>query len=1034
MAGSKELKTSVVVSGSVVKHGFSEIQSQFVALSEYVQQLSAQLISFGEECADTYGEYEQNMADARAALATGTYKDNNKALNEAMTGLDEYAQKWAETTRFTTADVSEAISEAAHAGWDYTKMLEGIPEAMLLAQAGGLDLSTSMDYIVKSANATKTEFSDLGNLIDEWVVAANTGATNVDEIGQAMVKLGQVSTFADSTSELMTMLTILANSGSVGTEAGTLLRNTMIRLVAPTASASKAMESLGVTADEVEEALDGDDEKLAAMMQTLKDSGFDAYDKDGNLRSFLDIFTDLNTVLDDMTEEEKNDVLSTIFPQRSITGAKALLDAISSGEWKEAYDAINASAGAAQEASDIMMDTQEGELKILESRWEALKLAVGEEITGQIRSAAGVLGDIINDINNMDPAIFSGLVTGLETIAGLGVGLTIVGTAVKVISALGVGGGIGAAAIALGALAVGVAKYQEAMDKATYSGLFGDMTIDTDAIDTYTTTIGSDFETAMGKIQGFNEAMEQSASSYQTAAEGLSGSLLTTMLTGGTLTKDDEENLFSLGDDMYKALVDGITNGTAAQMDFWEYLFGGEGTAEENGDYRNIISTLNTGYDEALLEAEALGQGLRDKLTAAFADGTLTQEEYNDILNYMKEYNAAMAKAAAEAQSEQDLIDAQVLMAKSQAVGLDSVQEASDLITGKRTAGLDELETSYLTNYFRLKNAGASDEELAAATAAYEAKRAEYSGNYDDILMSLWGTGLDSSDMAGDYATLQDITSQFLAGTIGMDEVNAQLKGNDYLSRYMDSYIAAMGGYDEMVSRINTFDAAGDKESADKLRQVLAMRELISSVTNAGFGLTDNDMAPFLEEIGLSGNRYDQGSSVADEFIQEAIEVSSEGTTEQVLAAQESMQAVADANPIAFQAYVDTSGIIHSGTTAGTGGTGFFGRYAEGGRATTASIFGEAGAEWAIPEEHTLRTAELLDSARKASGFTWPELLARTGGMNAGTTGSGSTLVYSPTINANDTSGIAAVLENDKKRLENWFRNMQTRERMVSYA
>ena len=34
--------------------------------------------------------------------------------------------------------------------------------------------------------------------------------------------------------------------------------------------------------------------------------------------------------------------------------------------------------------------------------------------------------------------------------------------------------------------------------------------------------------------------------------------------------------------------------------------------------------------------------------------------------------------------------------------------------------------------------------------------------------------------------------------------------------------------------------------------------------------------------------------------------------------------------------------------------------YAEGGRATEASVFAEAGPEWAIPEAHSARTAELI--------------------------------------------------------------------------
>ena len=91
--------------------------------------------------------------------------------------------------------------------------------------------------------------------------------------------------------------------------------------------------------------------------------------------------------------------------------------------------------------------------------------------------------------------------------------------------------------------------------------------------------------------------------------------------------------------------------------------------------------------------------------------------------------------------------------------------------------------------------------------------------------------------------------------------------------------------------------------------------------------------------------------------------------------------------------------------------------YANGGRATEASVFGEAGPEWAIPERHDDRTAALLDAARRASGFTWGEIISRFGGLNANPNNSPVVLNYSPVINANDTNGVAGALAADKENL-----------------
>ena len=107
--------------------------------------------------------------------------------------------------------------------------------------------------------------------------------------------------------------------------------------------------------------------------------------------------------------------------------------------------------------------------------------------------------------------------------------------------------------------------------------------------------------------------------------------------------------------------------------------------------------------------------------------------------------------------------------------------------------------------------------------------------------------------------------------------------------------------------------------------------------------------------------------------------------------------------------------------------------YAEGGRATEASIFGEAGPEWAIPEEHTDRVAALLNSARQAAGFTWGELIGRNGGLNAGGHEPVS-IVYAPVIYANDATGVEEKLKEDKLRLENWLEERRMRDEVEVFA
>ena len=130
-----------------------------------------------------------------------------------------------------------------------------------------------------------------------------------------------------------------------------------------------------------------------------------------------------------------------------------------------------------------------------------------------------------------------------------------------------------------------------------------------------------------------------------------------------------------------------------------------------------------------------------------------------------------------------------------------------------------------------------------------------------------------------------------------------------------------------------------------------------------------------------------------------------------------------------------TARVSYSGIRSGNSliGGSKFSLFEEGGRATEASIFGEAGPEWAIPEEHTDRVASLFNAAREAAGFTWPELIARNGGLNAGG-GTPAQIIYSPTIYANDANGVEQKLIEDKERLDRWWSEKQMHDDVEVYA
>ncbi len=1055
---SQTLETVIALRGRV-DNSVAALGDRLTLLGSQVNRISQQLIRFGKDSLEVYKNYEQNMADAEAALRTGTYRSRAGELEAVMDRLNEHAAEWARTTKFHTSDVSAAISTAAHAGWDYLDMIEGIPAAMLLAQGGAMDMEDSLGYLVKALNATGTDFQDANKLIDQWITGANLGATNAQEFGDAIVRMGNTAMFADSTEELFTMLTVLANVGTTGSTAGTMLRNGMIRLVAPTTQAQAAMELLGATSEEIEEALS--DKTISKAAQELNELGFSAFDEAGNLKPMLQVFKELDQVTAGLSEQRRDQLLSAIFPMRSITGALAILEAAKE-DYGGIYELIKDSEGAAKIASDIQMDTLEGRVEIFKSKWEELKRVTGERLAPKVEAGAEWLGGIIDSISTMDEAKFNGLLNVFTTIAAAGPTLLLLGGAIKLIGSLGWGG----VALAAGAAAYGIIRSINEVNNKKLKDKFGNMNWDTSGVSQYISQIGSEFDAAFSEIEAFKRNVEEAAESYRLSSESLAGELLTHWITKTEFTEEDQANIYRFVDQMDSALRSAITQRTTENMSVAAWLFDEDNTDQ---NYVDLIDLFFSDYENSLLEAEMLGNQIRQALTAAFTDG-MTEEEYDAIRKYMQQYNDAIAEAAAEAKSMDDYVEYRKMLNKAQTASLKDIQALADEAAEKRDQQIKEGEDAYLTMRFQAEYKGASEEQLSAIDQQWEAKKNEIGSWYGSIIDELWTTLIKQSDLSDSFQTLQGIARQYLKGEISADDADKLIKntlGTSSLAQVFggstdsDRYqlgsilfrqLESQGGYDNVVKQIRYYDdlvkTSNDetvrnsaKNSADELRMLIAMEGLANNFQI----LRNMDGSLFDGRVMQSGyTRYRAGTSVGD------IEYNTPLSGSQVIEADlniepatKEAQDYLDSNPGSWNVNVTFSGGLGGSLGGGLGGSlgGGIGRnnsmnmlYASGGRADEPSIFGEAGAEWAIPEEHSQRTADLLEAAASASGFTWPELLALNGGLNADAHHAPHTVVYSPVIYANDATGVEEKLKDDKKRFDKWWKEQEMEGDVAAYG
>lgn len=319
--------------------------------------------------------------------------------------LRDFALKMGATTAFSASEAADALNYMALAGYDVDTSMKMLPNVLNLAAAGSMDLAAASDMITDSQTALGLTIEETNELVDKMASAASKSNTSVSQLGDAILTVGGTAkNLKGGTTELSTVLGLLADNGIKGSEAGTKLRNIMMALNPTTKDAIAAFDALGV--------------------QT--------YDSSGELRSMEDIFGDLSRAMAGMTDQERTQIISDIFNKQDIAAVNALLST-GTERWEELSGAIDNSSGAAQKMADTQLDNLAGDIKLFESALESAKISISDQLTptlrefvqfgtdaigrlteafneGGVDGAISVFGDILSDgiemISKYLPVIF----------------------------------------------------------------------------------------------------------------------------------------------------------------------------------------------------------------------------------------------------------------------------------------------------------------------------------------------------------------------------------------------------------------------------------------------------------------------------------------------------------------------------------------------------------------------------------------------------------------------------------------------------
>lgn len=1037
MAGNskrQKLETEIVLTGKI-ENSVKQLSAWLDTVGNKAISLGGQYMKIGEKLLETtklYADFDDAMRATQGKLVTASTQD--------MAKLEEQVRSWAETTRFGAVETANAVKEAASSGWELTEIYEGIPTVMTLAATAGMDLTDATEYLNSALAGLNMDMSESATLVDQWVMASNRSRASVLDMGEAMQRLGSLMTFTESSDEVLTLLSVMAEYGTKGAEAGTLLRNVMLRLIAPTAKAAETLDMLDASEEELAELGEMDVAAAAKAMDTL---GLSVFDAEGNLKSMIQVISELRRATNGMTEEEMYPMLAAIFPTRTMRGIMDLLRT-SDEEYASIQNRIRSSGGYASEIAALQEGGIGGSIRKLKSAFEELKLTVGEAMNPQIIKVTNALTELIQNISDMPEGTWDFIGNIFATIVKAGPVLIGVGTTLKLASMLltPTGAIAGTVTLLISLLTMFDQQAQERRQKNIRT-LFGSATLDVAEMRQETDKVTQSYLSNNSALNELMDTMRDGATNYADLLEQLQGDLTQFAITGQELTEEQKSSLSGLINQMIDQANQDIANGELHDLNMLDLLFGDVQTGKETDAFVNGVGWVSSYYNGLRADMVAVGEDLRKALTEALEDGELSPEDEEAIRAQIERLTEI------EQQIQQGIID----------------QEIGERLYAASKVSADSLE-EYLQG-----NADSMNKALAANSEMFDTE----SGRF----YAAWKYNYDNAKTEAERQQLQSQLDDFMQELAREEEEKAQGIRDDYAgfnTRAVDSVLGQIGLGDawELVKRVGEQDITENGIDWDKALQGMDARqaekyfeqiyeankdtkgrlaEWVKQSGNENLAgiITESD---FLwgavrrygdevraDEAALAEQLQAQAAGDAQAYVSKVQETLDQtpATPDFANAAEFQTQAAGDAQTYVNQAQAELDKrplkikvdmvygqTISGGTNFGIGG-GAPGsvrtktHFADGGRADTASIFGEAGPEWAIPEKHTARTASLLEAAAKASGFG-------SMGLTAGRSSSGpATIVYSPVINAQDARGVDGALKEDKKRLEKWWNERAAR-------
>ena len=426
----------------------------------------------------SYGDFQESIN--KAAIIAGS---SNKKLGSNMKDLEKVALSLGKTLPISAEDAGNAMIEMARNGASIKDLKTEFPAIAKAAAVSGTDLAATATTVQQAMNIWGGGARNAAKDSAILAIVANKSNAEVGDMQQVFANVGTTAkNMGYSLKDVAIAAGVMTNAGIPAAQASMDLNHAFTQMVKPSKTAQGEMEKLGLSYTNAQ----------------------------GEMKPLKTIIKDVANATKGMSGAQKTAALNMLFGAAGAKAMAPLLDSVGdkakkSGKgWDAFSSAIDKGAGSAKKANKYLSENSQNmtknvgqSLAQMVDAFDALvKTSIGS-IAPQIRAVADALGDFATWLNNsksplagfvrkmiaLTPIIagvlivFGLLSTGVGKLisafsapakalgdfskgtktAGKNAGASAGKIATMGTKALGIGVGIGAAALGIGVLAVGIA-------------------------------------------------------------------------------------------------------------------------------------------------------------------------------------------------------------------------------------------------------------------------------------------------------------------------------------------------------------------------------------------------------------------------------------------------------------------------------------------------------------------------------------------------------------------------------------------------